>query len=100
MMPHQRVERPVRIRHHSNVALGADQDRHLGAHLALPGSAFGSIHDFAGMFSEVHALISLSFRKILIEILGAAIYQALAVPPPLGEVLAPGKVFTPATHAS
>ena len=76
------------------MALRADQNRHLGAHLALPGCVFGSVHDFEGLFSETHALISRRAGEILVENVGRAAYPALVVP------LAPGQVFTPATHAS
>lgn len=82
------------------MALRADQNRHLGTHLALPGSVFGSVHDFEGLFSETHALISRRPEEILVETWVAAAYPALIVPLALVVPLLPGQMFTPATQAS
>jgi hypothetical protein len=73
--------------------------------LALPRSAFGGVQDFAGPFGEMHTLISRGPRGILGETYGvritpAARAAAIAHYPALDVPLAPGKVFTPATHAS
>lgn len=43
IMPRQRIERPVGICHHLDVALGTDEDGHLRAHLAVPKSRLGSV---------------------------------------------------------
>lgn len=99
MMPCQRVEGPVGIRHDSDVAIRADEDRHFGARLALSGSAFGGIQDFTGLFHEVHTLISQSPPAILVRTCGAGRKLVAARCYTLA-VAAPGKVFTPATQAS
>ena len=46
----------------------------------MPGSVFGSVHDFEGLFSETHALISRRPEEILVETWVAAAYPALVVP--------------------
>jgi hypothetical protein len=58
VMPRQRFKRPVGIRNHSDVAFRTDENGHLGASLAVPGGVFGSVQDFAGLFSQMHTLIS------------------------------------------
>ena len=40
--------------------------------MVLPGSALRSIHDFAGVFGEMHALISLNSLETLVEMCGTA----------------------------
>src|SRR4029079_15055682 len=65
--PCQRFERPVRIRHHSNVALRADQDGHLRTRLPVPRSRFGGVQDVAGLLRQMHTFISQSPARILVR---------------------------------
>ena len=66
VMPRQRFERPVGIRHHSNVAFGADEDGHLRTRLPVPRRRFGGVQDVAGLFGQMHTFISQSPARILV----------------------------------
>jgi hypothetical protein len=65
-MPRQRFQRPVRIRHHANMAFGPDEDGHVRTNLPAPRCRFGGVQDVAGLFGQMHTFISQSFARILI----------------------------------